>query len=58
MVTYTINDECIGCRACARACPVDCIAGEVKELHVIDQSRCIKCGLCFDNCKFEAIDRA
>jgi NADP-reducing hydrogenase subunit HndC len=32
--------------------PVSCIAGKVKEPHVIDQSKCIKCGACMENCKF------
>jgi ferredoxin len=34
---------------------VNCIAGERKQPHEIDQSKCIKCGACFDSCKFGAV---
>ncbi len=57
LVTFTINDKCIGCGACARKCPADCITGEKKAKHVIDQSKCLKCGECFNTCKFHAIDK-
>jgi NADH:ubiquinone oxidoreductase subunit F (NADH-binding)/(2Fe-2S) ferredoxin len=58
LIRYEISEEkCVGCTACARNCPVNCISGERKKLHVIDQQRCIKCGRCFEVCRFEAVAR-
>ena len=56
LVKFSIlEDRCKGCTACARACPVGAISGEVRKPHSIDPAKCIKCGACLETCRFNAI---
>lgn len=55
LLNYSITDRCKGCTMCSKVCPVGAISGVVKELHVIDQDKCIKCGACMEKCRFSAI---
>lgn len=51
LITYLIEpDKCKGCTLCAKKCPVNCISGEAKKPHVIDQNLCTKCGTCLEVC--------
>ena len=57
LISFHITEKCIGCGACARQCPANCITGERKMRHVIDQKKCLKCGACETTCKFNAIEK-
>jgi len=56
LFNYVIDTEnCTGCRACVRVCPVDAIKGEKKEPHEIIQDLCTRCGSCLEKCRQDCI---
>ncbi len=56
LIEYHIDPEkCTGCTRCVRDCPQDAISGEKRQPHILDVGKCIKCGSCFEVCKFEAV---
>lgn len=55
LTTFVIDESCTGCMACIKPCPTDAIIGSKKELHVIEQDKCISCGVCRDVCRFNSV---
>ncbi|OQY39117.1 MAG: hypothetical protein B6226_02480 [Candidatus Cloacimonetes bacterium 4572_65] len=59
---FVIAKKCISCRLCVKNCPVNAIK-MVKGKAVIDQDKCIKCGICvngngkFKGCPVTAIEK-
>jgi NADH-quinone oxidoreductase subunit F len=60
LIKYSIDENiCIqvghGCDVCRKQCIDNAIIGEKNQAHRIDPSKCGKCGICYDVCKFDAI---
>lgn len=51
-----VNKEvCVGCGACAEACPVGAISYDAEGKAVIDKDTCLSCGACAATCPVGAI---
>jgi NADH:ubiquinone oxidoreductase subunit F (NADH-binding)/(2Fe-2S) ferredoxin len=56
LLTFFVREDlCTGCGMCLKTCPTGAVSGKSKSPHHIDTSVCIKCGACYDVCKFKAV---
>lgn len=56
MVAYILEDKCIGCTKCAKACPYDAIMGKIKQPHQVDPKYCTGCTKCVETCPTKCIE--
>lgn len=51
------KEDCCGCRTCEKVCPKEAITMEEDACGflypVIDESKCVNCGLCLKRCAFQ-----
>lgn len=55
LVARVVEEDCIGCTRCLRACPVDAIVGARGQLHGVLGPLCTGCGLCLPVCPTDCI---
>ena len=56
LIKFEINKEgCTGCTLCSKVCPAEAITGEKKKTHHIILDKCVKCGKCYEVCRFNAV---
>ncbi len=56
LLRYYISSNCVGCQRCKKNCPAQCISGEARQVHEINQVDCILCGECYRICPVQAIE--
>lgn len=56
LIARVVEDDCIGCALCIKACPVDAIVGANKMLHTVLAVECSGCELCVPACPVDCIE--
>jgi electron transport complex protein RnfB len=56
VIAFIRENQCIGCKLCIKACPVDCIVGGPKLMHTVITDQCTGCKLCIPVCPTDCID--
>jgi NADH:ubiquinone oxidoreductase subunit F (NADH-binding)/(2Fe-2S) ferredoxin/Pyruvate/2-oxoacid:ferredoxin oxidoreductase delta subunit len=57
LLDFWIDEQkCVGCSLCARVCPTQTVfKRDGKKKYYIVQDACIRCGSCYDACKFDSV---
>ncbi len=55
-IAHIIEDKCIGCTLCIKACPFDAIVGAAKQMHTVIDHYCTGCKLCLPPCPVDCIE--
>lgn len=56
LLWQVVEEKCVKCGACKKACPVDAIVWEKGQLAFLDKEKCTKCKSCYDACRFMALE--
>ena len=61
-ILYSRKEDCCGCTACYAICPQSAITMQPDEegfdYPVIDEDKCVRCGMCLKVCPIKAAKRA
>lgn len=55
-VKYRVGGGCVTCMTCMYQCPMQAISMIEDVSAVIDETKCVGCGSCYDACQPGAIE--